>query len=86
MILFDVKCQILEPLNLTDASGADATIAPGSYHLRGVDHLIRSVGGGDTSAGTDLTFVRDDDGDVVYRVSAEKLAHFIAMDEIEVRV
>ena len=85
MIVFDVRCNVLEPIKVSDPSGSDITIAPGSYRLRGLDHLIRSAGGDTVSTGTDLTFVGDGDGQTIYTVRAENLAHFIALDEVEVK-
>lgn len=86
MLVFDVRCEVLDPIHLTDATGNDVTIAPGRYHLQGVEHLVRKTAGPAAAAGTDLTFVTETDGKAAYVVSAENLAHFIASDEVEVRV
>ena len=85
MLVFDVKCRVLEPISLSDRSGKEVTIEPGSYVLQGVDHLIRATGGATAASGIELNFVAEGDGKTAYRVSAEKLAHFIALDEIEVK-
>lgn len=85
MLVFDVKCRVLEPVTLTDFGGTDVTIGPGTYHLRGVDNLVRSVGQ-NSAAGTEICFMREGDEDIAYRVSAQNLAHFIALDEVEVAV
>ena len=84
MLLFDVKCRVREAIHVTDPSGADVTIAPGSYHLQGFDHLIRSPQGMAFRRGTDLQFVADGDRAHPYRVSPENLAHFMALSEIEI--
>lgn len=85
MIVFDVKCQVLDSIHVADSSGKEVTILPGSYHLLGLDHLVHKVSGQTTTSGTDLTFVNEKDGKAVYTVSAENLAQFIARDEVEVR-
>ncbi len=85
MIIFDVKCQVLDPIHVSDSLGKDVTISPGLYHLLGLDHLVHKVSGETTTTGTDLTFVSDGDGKTAYTVSAENLAQFIARDKVEVR-
>ena len=85
MIVFDVKCQVLDPIHVSDSLGKDVTILPGHYHLLGLDHLVHKVSGQTTTMGTDLSFVSEGDGKTVYTVSAENLAQFIARDEVEVR-
>jgi len=90
MIVFDVKCRVLDPIQVADANGNDVTIEPGRYHLQGVEHLVHKVAGSTSVTGTDFTFVADGDGDgdgkAAYIVSAENLAHFIARDEVEVKI
>ena len=85
MIVFDVKCQVLDPIHVSDSLGKDVTIVPGRYHLLGLDHLVRKASGQTTTTGTDLTFVSELDGKSAYTVSAENLAQFIAHDEVEIR-
>ena len=85
MMLFNVRCEVLEPIHLTDSSGNDVTINPGSYRLQGIEHLINSAGGQSIARGTDLSFVDESDGKLAYTVRAENLAHFISLDEIEVK-
>lgn len=84
MLVFDVKCRVLEPIHLTDAKGNEVTISPGSYRLQGVEHLVRQATGQATASGMDITFVTESDGRAAYIVGVENLAHFIADDEIEV--
>lgn len=86
MLIFDVKCRVLDAITLNDQSGKEITIAPGRYHLQGVDHLIREASGGMVSSGTEISFVSEEDGKVAYRVSSENLAKFIAMDEVEMQM
>lgn len=86
MLLFDVRCEVLDPIHTTDANGNDVTIGPGRYHLQGVEHLMRRAADPTSSIGTDLTFVTESDGKAAYIVSAENLAHFIATDEVEVKI
>jgi|GEM_PF-1179920 len=86
MIVFDVKCQVLAPIQVTDANGNDVTIEPGHYHLRGIEHLVHKVAGTRSVTGTDFTLVADGDSKTAYVVSAENLAHFIAGDEVEVKI
>ena len=86
MIVFDVKCQVLDPIQVTDANGNDVTIEPGHYHLRGIEHLVHKIAGTTSVTGTDFTLVAEDDGKTAYVVSAENLAHFIACDEVEVNI
>jgi len=85
MMIFDVKCQVLDPIHVSDTSGKDVTILPGHYRLLGLDHLVHDLGGQTTRTGTDLSLVREADGKAAYTVSAENLAQFIARDEVEVR-
>jgi hypothetical protein len=85
MIVFDVKCKVLDPIHVSDTSGTDVTILPGHYRLLGLDHLVHNLGGQTTTTGTDLSLVREGDGKTVYTVSAENLAQFIARDEVEVK-
>jgi hypothetical protein len=86
MLVFDVRCEILDPISLSDAKGNDVTIAPGHYRLQGVEHLVRRAASPAAAAGTDITFVTETDGRAAYVVSAENLAHFIASDEVEVKI
>ena len=85
MMFFDVSCQVLEPIEVTDASGKNVTIAPGTYRLDGVDRLIRDAGGKSVSSGVDLKFIEVENGRHAYTISSENLAHFIALDEVEVK-
>lgn len=84
MIVFDVNCQVIDPIHVTDSSGKDVTISPGHYHLLGVNHLVRNAAGGTAIQGTDIRFVGPTDGRTLYTVNAENLAAFIARDEVEV--
>jgi hypothetical protein len=86
MLVFDVRCEVLDPIHLTDAKGNDVTIASGTYRLQGVEHLVRKTTDPTAATGTDLTFVTETDGKAAYVVSAENLAHFIAIDEVEVKL
>lgn len=85
MIVFDVKCHVLEPIHVTDRSGRDTVLNPGYYRLRGFEHLVRKVAAGAAEPGTDIVIVSDDNGES-FAVTAEKLANFIAYDEVEVTV
>jgi hypothetical protein len=85
MIVFDVKCHVLEPIHVTDTRGKEITIDPGYYRLRGLEHLVRSAGAGTPLPGTALTIIGEDDREH-YAISAETLANFLAYDEVEVTV
>jgi len=84
MLLFDVRCRVRESIHVTDPSGADVTIAAGSYHLQGFDHVVRGAGGVAVQLGTELRFVSGEDHGHPYRISPENLAHFMALSEIEI--
>lgn len=86
MLVFDVRCKVLDAIHITDAKGNDVTIAPGPYRLQGIEHLVKNTVGSVGMTGTDITFVAEGDGKAAYVVSAENLAHFIADDEVEVEV
>ena len=85
MMRFDVRCRVLEPIHVTDSAGHDVTIRPGYYRLQGVDHLLRSASDQKAASGTDISFVDESDGKQAYTVPAENLAHFISLDEVEVK-
>jgi hypothetical protein len=86
MLVFDVRCEVLDPIQVADAKGSDVTIAPGRYRLQGMEHLVRKAAGPKGATGMDITFVTETDGKAAYVVSAENLAHFIASDEVEVKI
>lgn len=87
MLVFNVRCEVLEPIQLTDVHQNRITLAPGVYRLQGVEQVVRKAAG-QTAAeeGTHITFVTDSGGQAAYTVSAEELAHFMATDEVEVHI
>jgi len=86
MIIFDVRCEVLKPISVTDRGGNAVTIPAGRYHLKGLDRLVREVSGGSVTTGTDFTIVSEDDGETSFAVSAEALAKYISEDDVEVTV
>jgi hypothetical protein len=58
---------------------------PGATTLQGLEHLVRNASGQITTTGTHLTFDSEPDGKAAFTVSAENLAHLIALDEVGVR-
>ena len=87
MVVFDVRCRVMEAIEAADAVGNKVTIEPGEYRLRGIEHLVRNTAAGTSSAtGTDFILIAAEDGGPTYTVSAESLAEFIADDDVEVRV
>lgn len=86
MIVFDVKCDVREAVHVTDSAGRDVTIAPGRYRMVGIDHLVREASGGASVGPMDITLVGIGDGETKYLVSAENLGHFIALDQVEVKI
>ena len=85
MMRFDVRCQVLEPIKLTDSSGREISLRPGFYRLLGMDHLVRNISDKTAPAGTDLSLIDESDGQRGYTIPAENLAHFISLDDVEVK-
>jgi hypothetical protein len=85
MLIFDVKCRVLDPIHVCDSLGKDVTILPGRYRLQGVDHLVHKAADRTMTTGTDLTIVSEGDNRSTYTISAANLAQFIAGDEVEVK-
>ena len=52
----------------------------------GIDHLVREASGGASVGPMDITLVGIGDGETEYLVSAENLRHFIALDQVEVKI
>lgn len=86
MIKFDVRCDVLAPVAVTDSAGREVTIPEGRYHLMGIDHLVHKAAGGVETTGMDIRLVLEGDGDTVFSVTPETLAHYISLDEIEVSI
>ncbi|MEX2454978.1 MAG: hypothetical protein WD470_09755 [Rhodospirillaceae bacterium] len=86
MIIFDVRCEVLKPFEVTDSAGNGVTIPPGRYHLKGLDHLVRQAADGLVTTGMDIQIVSEEDGETAFTVTAENLAKYISLDDIEVTV
>jgi len=83
MLVFDVKCQVRVPIEMTDTSGRKIKLDQGSYRLRGIGHFVRTAASGEDVTGTDISFLSKDGRRVICTVSGENLAHLISTDEVE---
>lgn len=86
MLVFDVKCDVTQPVHVKDSNANDVTIPPGHYRLQGIDHIVRTATGGASVDGMDIAIVSLADRNVAFRVPADELSHFIALRQVEVTI
>lgn len=86
MILFNVKCEVMEETEIQDSSGNAVRIHPGHYNLLGIEHLIVNVVGEMRETGVDLSIADEVSKATVCTLNPETLASLMSRDNLEVEI
>ncbi len=86
MIVFKVRCEVLEELEVRDTTGNAVRVRPGHYSLLGLEHLVLNSAGKMHETGVDLSIVDEASQATICTLDAETLATLMCKDDLEVEI
>ncbi|MHA1107620.1 MAG: hypothetical protein ACTSQV_00740 [Alphaproteobacteria bacterium] len=86
MIIFNVRCEVLEEIEVRDSTGNAVRVRPGHYKLLGLEHLVLNSTGQMRETGMDLSIVDEMSHATVCTLNAETLATLMCKDDLEVEI
>lgn len=86
MIVFNIKCEVMDETEVRDSSGNSVRLQPGHYSLLGMEHLVVNVAGQTRETGVDLSIVDEVSQATICTLSPETLASLMSRDDLEVEI